>query len=137
MRILGIDLGEKRIGVAVSDPMGIIAQGVTVIKSAGALENIEKIKEIADKYGDVSEIIIGLPKTLKGEIGIEAEKALKFKELLEEKTSIPVKTWDERFTTKEAERTLIEAGVKRKKRKDIVDKTAATYLLQGYLDSKK
>ena len=137
MRILGIDLGEKRIGVAVSDPMGMTAQGVAVIKSTGASEDIEKIKEIADKYGEVSEIIIGLPKTLKGKIGIEAEKALKFKVLLEEKTSIPVKTWDERFTTKEAERTLILAGLRREKRKAVVDRTAAAYLLQGYLDSKK
>ena len=137
MRILGIDLGEKRIGIAVSDPMGITALPVIVIKSAGASEDIEKIKEIAAKYGEVSEIIIGLPKTLKGKIGIEAEKALRFKELLEEKTSIPVKTWDERFTTKEAERTLIEAGLRREKRKNVIDRIAAAYLLQGYLDSKK
>ena len=136
MRILGIDLGEKRIGIAISDPMGITAQGVAVIKSTEPSEDIEKIKEAMKMYGKIDEIIIGLPKTLKGKIGKQAEKVLKFKKLLESKINVPIKTWDERFTTVAVERVLIEAGLTRKKRKGVIDKEAAVYLLQGYLDSR-
>jgi len=131
MRKLGIDYGEKHIGVAVSDPLGITAQPVDVVK------DIEGILRIIREYQGVSRIIVGLPKTLKGEIGIAAQKVLDFVELLKTKVSIPVETWDERLSTAGVERTLIEAGLSRQKRKKVVDKSAAAFILQGYMDSKR
>ena len=138
MRILGIDYGDKRIGVAVSDPLGIIAQGVAVIgKSETFDQDIRELKRIIKKYSGVDEIVVGLPKTMAGEIGPQAEKVLTFVEALKKEFKLNIVTWDERLTTVEAERTLIEAGLSRKKRKKIIDKSAAANILQNYLDRKR
>lgn len=137
MRTLCVDYGDKRIGVAVSDPLGIIAQGVETMRSSGDVgRDALQVADIARKLS-VSEIVVGLPKTLKGEIGPKAQAVQKFTEALRAKVSFPVVEWDERFSTKAVERTLIEANVSRAKRKTVIDKSAAIYILQGYLDSKK
>ncbi len=141
MRIMGIDFGEKRIGIAMSDPLGITAQQVKVIdgKDVEGLLRIMKEYESLGSARDegVSEIVVGLPKTLKGELGIAAQKVLDFVEILKQKVSIPVITWDERLTTVAVERTLIMAGLTREKRKKVIDKSAAAYILQGYLDRRR
>lgn len=138
MRILGIDFGEKRMGVAVSDPLGLTAQAVAVIGKGKDFESdIKELKKIIKKYEGVDEIIVGLPKTMKGEIGGQARKALEFVAALRNNFKISVGTWDERLTTAEAEKTLISAGLSREKRKKVIDKSAATYILQSYLDSKR
>jgi len=138
MRIIGIDYGDKRIGIAISDPLGFTAQGVAVIgKGESYDEDIKELKKIIKKYEGVDEILIGLPKTMAGQIGVQAEKVLKFQEALKAAFKIPINTWDERLTTVQAERTLIEAGLSGKKRRKVVDKSAAAYILQSYLDSKR
>ena len=96
--------------------------------------NVAALKKIIDQYADIEEIVIGLPKKLSGEIGIQAEKVLAFIEEMKKSISLPIKTWDERLTTAESEKMLIAAGVSRKKRKTVIDKSAATFILQGYLD---
>ncbi|MEA3494146.1 MAG: Holliday junction resolvase RuvX [Candidatus Margulisiibacteriota bacterium] len=135
MRKLGIDYGEKRIGIAVSDPLGIAAQPVEVIENSDQV--IERLSDIVSRYEQVDEIIVGLPKTLKGEVGIAAEKVLKFVEELKKVVKIPIVTWDERMTTAAAEKNLIAAGLSRGKRKKVIDKSAAAYILQSYLDVKR
>jgi putative Holliday junction resolvase len=138
MRILGIDFGEKRMGVAVSDPLGMTAQAVAVIGKGKDFESdIRELKKIIKKYEGVDEIIVGLPKTMKGEVGEQAGKVLEFVAALKNNFKINVGTWDERLTTVEAEKTLIAAGLSRQKRKKVIDKSAATYILQSYLDSKR
>jgi len=138
MRSLGIDYGSKRIGIAVSDPLGMIAQGVAVIgKGPDAESDIREIKRIIKKYGGVEEIVVGLPKTMGGAIGEAAEKVLEFVEALKKEFKINITTWDERLTTAEAERTLISAGLSREKRKKVIDKSAAAGILQTYLDRKR
>ena len=135
MRILGLDVGDVRIGVAVSDPMRIIAQGLDYIKRVDPKTDVEVIKRLVDQY-EAEELVVGLPKTLAGEIGIQAQKVLDFTELVRAAVEIPIVMWDERMTTVAATRSLIEADVSRKKRKNVVDKVAAMLILQGYLDSR-
>lgn len=130
MRILGIDYGEKRIGVAVSDPLGLTAQPVD------AVEDIEGIKRIVKEYDEVEEVVVGLPKSLSGKLGPQAQKVLEFVEKLKKDLRQRIITWDERLTTVEAEKVLISAGLSRQKRKEVVDKSAAAIILQSYLDSK-
>lgn len=133
MRILGLDVGNKTIGVALSDPLGITAQGITTIKRKGEYEDIEELKVICDKYR-VEVIVCGLPKNMNGTLGPQSEKVLKFCNIIEEVINLPIKMWDERLTTVAANRAMLEADLSRAKRKKIVDKIAATYILQGYLD---
>ncbi|MFA4844786.1 MAG: Holliday junction resolvase RuvX [Candidatus Margulisiibacteriota bacterium] len=138
MRILGLDYGEKRIGVAVSDPLAIIAQGVAVLgKGETFADDLRELKRIIKKYDGVDEIVVGLPKRMSGEIGIAAEKVLAFVAELKKEFKLNIVTWDERLTTVMAERSLIEAGLSREKRKKVIDQSAAANILQGYLDSKK
>ena len=138
MRILGIDYGDKRIGVAISDPLGIMAQGIAMIGKGETFEpDIREIKRLIKKYDGVEEIVVGLPKTMAGEIGVQAEKVMTFVNELKKEFKINIVTWDERLTTIEAERGLIEAGLSREKRKKVIDKTAAAAILQSYLDRKK
>lgn len=138
MRILGIDYGDKRIGVAVSDPLGMIAQGVAVIGKGETFEqDIRELKRIIKKYDGVDEIVVGLPKTMAGAIGPQAEKVLAFVEALRKEFKLNIITWDERLTTAQAERVLIEAGLSREKRKKVIDKSAAANILQCYLNCKR
>lgn len=137
MRILGLDYGSKTVGVAVSDPLGLTAQRVETIwrKQENKLRRtLARIEELAAEY-KVERIVVGLPKNMNNTMGEKAEKSLEFKEMLEKRTSLPVVMWDERLTTVEAERTLMEAGVRRENRKEYLDSIAAVLILQGYLDS--
>jgi putative Holliday junction resolvase len=138
MRVLGIDHGDKRIGVAISDPLGITAQGVAVIGKGETFESdIRELKRIIKKYDGVDEIVVGLPKTMQGEVGPQAEKVLAFVEALKKEFKLNIVTWDERLTTVEVEKVLIQAGLSREKRKKVIDKSAAACILQNYLDYKK
>ncbi|MCT8976924.1 Holliday junction resolvase RuvX [Clostridium sp. CX1] len=134
MRILGLDIGDKTIGVAVSDLLGFTAQGVTTIKRIGKEKDIQELKKICEEY-KVETIVAGLPKNMNGTLGPQSEKVLKFCEVIEERIGLPIKMWDERLTTVAAHRAMLEADLSRAKRKKIVDKMAAMYILQGYLDS--
>jgi len=136
MRILGLDYGERRIGVAISDPTGITGQPLTVIDKRDPGSDIKNISDLIDEYG-VDEVVVGLPISLSGEIGPQARAVLQFVEELKVELKVPVKTWDERLTTLAAGRALNESDVKRKRRKEVVDKVAAAIILQGYLDSKR
>ena len=137
MRILGLDYGSKTVGVAVSDPLGLTAQSVETIwrKQENKLrQTLARIEELAAEY-QAEKIVLGLPKNMNKTIGERAEKTLEFREMLERRTGLPVVMWDERLTTVEAERTLMEASVRRENRKQYLDQLAAVFILQGYLDS--
>ena len=136
MRIMGLDYGSKTVGVAVSDTLGLTAQGIEIVrrKSENKLrQTLARIEEIAKEYG-VEKIVLGFPKHMNNDIGERAEKSLEFKEMLERRTSLPVVMWDERLTTVEADRTMMETGIRRENRKEYVDMIAAVFILQGYLD---
>ena len=137
MRILGLDYGSKTVGVAVSDPLGLTAQKVETIwrKQENKLRRtLARIEELIAEY-EVEKIVLGLPKNMNTTVGERAEKALEFGEMLKKRTGLEVIMWDERLTTVEADRTLIEAGVRRENRKQYLDGIAAVFILQGYLDS--
>jgi putative Holliday junction resolvase len=134
MRILGLDVGDRTIGVAVSDPLGFTAQGITTVRRKNQENDIEEIKKICESY-DVELIISGLPKNMNGTLGPQSRKVEEFCSEIRKKIDIPIKMWDERLTTAAANRAMLAADLSRKKRKNIVDKVAATYILQGYLDS--
>ena len=137
MRILGLDYGSKTVGVAVSDPLGLTAQRLDTIwrKQENKLrQTLARIKELVDEY-QIEQIVLGYPKNMNNTVGERAEKALEFKEMLEKRTGLTVIMWDERLTTVEADRTLMEARVRRENRKQYLDGLAAVFILQGYLDS--
>ena len=137
MRILGLDYGSKTVGVAVSDPLGLTAQKVETIwrKQENKLRRtLARIEELIAEY-EVEKIVLGFPKNMNNTVGERAEKALEFGEMLKKRTRLEVIMWDERLTTVEADRTLIEAGVRRENRKQYLDGIAAVFILQGYLDS--
>ena len=136
MRVLGLDYGSKTVGVAVSDPLGLTAQGLEIIrrKEENKLRRtLARIEELCREY-EAEAIVLGLPKNMNNTLGERAEKSLEFKEMLVRRTKLPVIMWDERLTTVEANRTLMEAGVRRENRKEYVDALAAVFILQGYLD---
>ena len=136
MRIMGLDYGSKTVGVAVSDALGLTAQGIEIVrrKSENKLrQTLARIEEIAKEYG-VEKIVLGFPKHMNNDIGERAEKSLEFKEMLERRTGLPVVMWDERLTTVEADRTMMETGIRRENRKEYVDMIAAVFIQQGYLD---
>ena len=138
-RIIGLDVGSKTIGVAVSDAMGWTAQGIDTLQINEETEDFgfDELIKIIGQY-DVDTVIIGLPKNMNNSIGPRGEASIYFKELLEKKRpDLKLKLWDERLSTVGAERTLLEADVSRKKRKKVIDKMAAVFILQGYLDSIK
>ncbi|MGM0501739.1 MAG: Holliday junction resolvase RuvX [Bacillota bacterium] len=135
MRIMGLDVGDKKTGVALSDPLELTAQGKTVIEFEDPAEQLEYLSSLVHKY-NVDQIVVGLPKNMNGTLGPRAEKTLTLVEQLEQEVDIPVITWDERLSTIAAERTLIEADMSRAKRKDLIDKMAAVVILQNYLDSR-
>lgn len=136
MRILSLDVGDKTIGVAVSDPLGFTAQGLTTIRRKNIDYDIQELSKICTEYS-VETIVCGLPKNMNGTIGIQGEKVLEFCEIIKQNIRVPLKMWDERLTTAAAHRAMLEADLSRAKRKKIVDKMAAVYILQGYLDSLK
>ena len=136
MRIMGLDFGSKTVGVAVSDPLLITAQGLEIIrrKEENKLrQTLARIEELIVEY-EVEEIVLGLPKNMNATEGVRVELTNEFKEKLERRTGLPVTMWDERLTTVAADRAMMEAGIRRENRKDYVDKIAATLILQGYLD---
>lgn len=138
MRIMGLDFGSKTVGVAVSDPLLITAQGVEIIrrKDENKLrQTLARIEELIVEY-EVEELVLGLPKHMNGTEGVRVELTMEFKEKLERRTGLPVVMWDERLTTVAADRTMIEAGIRREHRKEYVDMLAATFILQGYLDKR-
>jgi putative Holliday junction resolvase len=134
MRILGLDIGSKTIGVAVSDELCLIAHGVTTLKRRGLDHDIHELLKLIEEK-QIFKIVIGLPKNMNNTLGPSAEMVLGFIERLNEHTSVPVVTWDERLSTVAAEKVLLEADMSRKKRKRVIDKVAALLILQGYLDS--
>ena len=138
MRIMGLDYGSKTIGVAISDPLGLTAQGVEIIRREEEnklRKSLRRIEELVKQY-EVEELVLGFPKNMNNTIGDRAEKSLQLKETLERRLGLPVVMWDERLTTVEANRTLMESGVRRENRGKYVDMIAAVFILQGYLDAK-
>lgn len=138
MRIMGLDLGTKTVGVAISDALQLTAQGIEIIrrKDENKLrQTLARIESLIMEY-EVEEIVLGLPKHMNNDLGERAQFSLEFKEKLERRTGLPVALWDERLTTVSADRVMMEAGVRREDRKEYVDKIAATIILQGYLDYK-
>lgn len=137
MRIMALDVGEKTIGVAVSDPTGLIAQGIQIINRKSIQKDFSIIKDLVEQY-EVHEIIIGLPLNMNGTEGTQTEKTRRFGQKLLSNLEIPVIYWDERLTTMAAERMLVEeADLSRAKRKKVIDKMAAVYILQNYLDKER
>ena len=137
MRILGLDYGSVTVGVAVCDPLGITAQGLETITRPAENKlrrTLARIAELADIY-QVEKIVLGFPKNMNNTVGERGEKTLEFQAQLERRTGLPVILWDERLTTMAANRALMEAGVRRENRKEVIDQMAAVLILQGYLDS--
>ena len=133
---MGLDYGSKTVGVAISDPLGITAQGIETItrKDENKLrKTCARIEALIEEY-QVEKIVIGLPKHMNNDIGIRAEKSMEFAEMLKRRTGLEVQMWDERLTTVSAEKALMESGVRRENRKAVIDQIAAVFILQGYLD---
>ncbi|ADL08107.1 Holliday junction resolvase RuvX [Thermosediminibacter oceani] len=135
MRILGLDVGNKRIGVAVSDELGITAQGVGVIERGDVKRDIERISEIVKRY-QVKKVIIGLPLNMNGTLGPQGQLVKDFGEKLRHSLNLDVEYWDERLSTVTAEKVLIDADISRRKRKGVIDKLSAIVILQSFLDSR-
>lgn len=134
MRTLGIDYGSRRVGLAVSDPLGITAQPIGHF-AWGSRDDLAALIRRTIRERDVSLIVVGLPVSMKGTLGPAAVRVLEFVEWLAAECPVPVKTWDERLTTAEAERILIDAGMRRGRRKTRIDQVAAQLMLQNYLDA--
>lgn len=133
-RLMGLDVGTNTIGIAVSDLLGITAQGVEVIHRSDAEHDFGRLQELVQQYS-VKTFIVGLPKNMDNSIGSQGVFTQEFAAELEEKLAIPIIFWDERLTTKSARQFLIYANVSRKKRKQVIDKMAAVIILQSYMDS--
>ena len=139
MRIMGLDFGSKTVGVAVSDPLLLTAQGIEIIrrKEENKLRRtLARIEELILEY-EVEEIVLGLPKNMNDSEGDRVQATREFAEKLERRTALPVIFWDERLTTVAADRAMMEAGIRREHRKEYVDRIAAVLILQGYLDYRK
>ena len=134
MRILAIDHGTKRMGIALSDPSGMIALPLEFIPAEPFSDFLARLKELI-RTKEVDMILVGMPRNMDGSYGPAAAKVQEFVAVLKETIAIPIKTWDERLTSTQANRFLLQADVKRKDRKEKVDKAAAAILLQSYLDS--
>lgn len=134
---MGLDVGSKTVGVAISDALGWTAQGIETISmnEAEGEFGLKRIQELVKEY-QVTEFVIGYPKNMNNTIGPRGEASEHYADLLKDEFEFPVTLWDERLTTMAAERTLIEADVSRKKRKQVIDKMAAVMILQGFLDLK-
>ncbi len=137
MRIMGLDFGSKTVGVAISDELGLTAQGKEIVRREREnklRQTCARIEELIVEYG-VERIVMGLPKNMDGSEGERVEKTKEFQEMLERRTGLEVVLWDERLTTVAADRYMSEAGIRGAKRKELVDEIAAVFILQGYLDS--
>lgn len=135
MRVMGLDFGDKTIGVAISDALGLTAQSKGVIRRSNLNADLEELKKYISDY-QVSEIVIGLPKNMNGTLGSRAEKTGQFVNFLKKRLDLPIKLWDERLSTVEAEKLLINADLSRAKRKVVIDQVAAAIILQSYLDAR-
>ena len=133
MRIMGLDVGSHTIGVAVSDELGITAQGLKTIRRISKEDDLKEVIKIIDQF-KIGKIVVGLPKNMNGTLGKQAEMVFQWIKTMKEKIGLPVATWDERFSTVEASRVLLEADVSRKKRKKAIDKLAAVLILQAYIN---
>ena len=136
---MGLDYGSKTVGVAISDGLLLTAQGTeTIVRTQEnkLRKTLARIRTLCEEY-EVGEIVLGFPKNMNNTVGDRAEKSLEFAEMLRKRTGLPVVMWDERLTTVEAERTLMESGVRREHRKEYVDRIAAVFILQGYLDRRR
>jgi putative Holliday junction resolvase len=136
MRIMGLDVGTRTIGIAISDELGFTAQGLKTLKRGSMEDDLQEIVSIINKY-EINRIVIGLPKNMNGTLGRQAETVLHWTEVLKERIQVPVVTWDERLSTVGASKVLLEADLSRKKRKKVIDKLAAVLILQGYLDQSR
>jgi putative Holliday junction resolvase len=133
VRIMGLDIGSHTIGVAISDELRITAQGLKTIRRRSKEEDFEEIIGIIDQF-NIGKIVVGLPKNMNGTLGKQAEMVLQWIKAIREKVDLPIVTWDERFSTVEASRVLLEADLSRRKRKKAIDKLAAVIILQGYIE---
>jgi putative holliday junction resolvase len=136
MRIMGLDVGDKTIGVAISDELGWTAQGIETVRRESKKKDFSRLDELIKQY-NIEEIVVGLPKNMNGSIGPRGEICKAFADSLRARANLPVHMWDERLTTVAAERMLVSADVSRKKRKQVIDKMAAVMILQNYLDAAK
>ncbi|MFW5981312.1 MAG: Holliday junction resolvase RuvX [bacterium] len=136
MRIMGLDYGDKTIGIAISDKMGWTAQNKGVIRRQNLTVDLEELKEYMEEY-QVEEIVVGLPLNMDGSKGKRVEKTQDFINFLKKRIDLPIKVWDERLSSKQAESILLEADLSRKKRKKVIDQVAAAIILQSYLDANK
>lgn len=136
MRLLGLDVGDRRIGLALSDETETLASGLPTFERIGPRKDVRALLELVRKH-EVGEVVVGLPIRLDGTIGPQAEKVQALADELRAALKVPLVTWDERFTTTIAEQSLIEADVSRRKRKGLVDQVAAVLILQSYLDYRK
>lgn len=135
-RYLGLDIGTKTVGIAISDPLKLIANGLVTIKRTNVKQDIDEIKDIIQK-NDIEKLIVGMPYTTDGKIESQAQRVLSFVDLLKREVDIDIEYIDERFTTISAERVLINQKVRRENRKEHIDKIAASLILQSYLDKNK
>jgi putative Holliday junction resolvase len=133
MRTMGLDIGSRTIGVAISDELEITAQGLKTIRRKSSAEDLRELTGIIQQF-DIKKIVVGLPKNMDGSIGKQAEIVFRWIKSYQEKISLPIVTWDERLSTIGASRILLEADLSRQKRKGVIDKLAAVLILQGYLD---
>ncbi len=136
MRIMGLDVGTHTIGIAISDELGITAQGLKTLRRKSVEEDFTEIAAIIHQF-EIEKIVVGLPKNMSGTLGKQAEIVLKWIEVLKDKIQVPVVTWDERLSTVGASKVLLEADLSRRKRKKVIDKLAAVLILQGYLDQSR
>jgi putative Holliday junction resolvase len=136
MRIMGLDVGTHTIGIAISDELGLTAQGLKTLKRRSREDDLREIATIIGQF-EINKIVVGLPRNMNGTLGEQAENVLRWTEVLKDKTQLPVVTQDERLSTVGASKVLLEADLSRRKRKKVIDKLAAVLILQGYLDQSR
>ena len=133
---MGLDVGTRTIGIAISDELGFTAQGLKTLQRKSKEDDLREIAIIIGQF-EINKIVVGLPKNMNGTLGERAENVIRWIEVLKDKTQLPVVTWDERLSTVGASKVLLEADLSRRKRKKVIDKLAAVLILQGYLDQSK
>jgi len=136
LRVMGLDLGDRTIGIAVSDPLLLTAQGLMVLRRRSLEEDLQELGNIKEEK-EISEVVIGFPRMMNGSTGPRGKLSQEFAQILKERWELPVHLWDERLSTMQAEKVLVEADLSRKRRKGLIDKTAAVLILQSYLDWRK